>query len=142
MDRRSFIKNCGGIAVTTSGFSSLLLGCQTIPSSKLTLLKTDQYNQITVNKAVLNTAGVAILQATTLKTPIYLQQQKNGQYVALLLSCTHQQCTVSVTSGSLVCPCHGAKFDKQGKVLRGPAEKDLLALKLYEKDNDIIISLP
>ncbi len=142
MDRRSFIKNCSGIAVTTSGFSSLLLGCQTIPSSKVTHLNTEENNQITVNKAVLNTDGVAILQATTLKAPIYLQQQKNGQYVALLLSCTHQQCTVSVTSNSLVCPCHGAKFDKQGKVLRGPAEKDLLALKLYEKDNDIVISLP
>ena len=142
MNRRSFIKNCGGLAITTSGFSSLLSGCQTIPSSKLTLLKTDRYNQITVNKAVLNTDGFAILQATSLKAPIYLQQQANGQFVALLLSCTHQKCTVAVTSDSLVCPCHGAKFDKQGKVLRGPADKDLLTLKLSQKDNDIFISLP
>lgn len=142
MDRRSFIKNCSGIAITTSGLSSLLSGCQTIPSSKLTLLKTDQYNQITVNKAVLNTGGFAILQTTTLKAPIYLQQQANGQFIALLLSCTHQKCTVAVTSDSLVCPCHGAKFDKQGKVLRGPADEDLLALELYEKGTDIVISLP
>lgn len=141
MDRRSFIKKCGGIAVTTSGFSSLLLGCQTIPSSKTTHLNTGQHNEITVNKAVLNTDGFAILQASSLKFPILLHQQ-NGQYVALLMSCTHQQCTLAVTADNLVCPCHGAKFDKQGVVLRGPAEKNLLALALYEKGNDIVISLP
>mgnify|MGYP002700766645 CR=1 FL=1 len=140
MDRRSFIKKCGGIAVTTSGCSSLLLSCQTIPSSKTAHLNTGQHNEITVNKAVLNTDGM-VLQASSLKFPIFLHQQ-NGQYIALLMSCTHQQCTLAVTTDNLVCPCHGAKFDKLGTVLRGPAEKGLLALALYEKGNDIVISLP
>jgi len=141
MDRRSFIKKCGSVALTTSGYSSLLVACQTIPSSKATLLNTEKNNTISVSKAILNTDGFAILQASTLKFPVFLHHD-GDQYVALLMSCTHQKCTVAVTADNLVCPCHGARFDKSGVVLRGPAEKNLLALALYVKGNDIVISLP
>ena len=141
MDRRSFIKECSGIALVSGVCSSLLLGCQTTPGVKTIHLSTVHNNEITVDKAILNADSFAILQASTLKFPVFLHQQ-NGQYNALLMSCTHQQCTVAVTSDGLVCPCHGATFDNRGIVLRGPAEKNLLALTLYEKGKDIVISLP
>ncbi|MGC1396317.1 MAG: ubiquinol-cytochrome c reductase iron-sulfur subunit [Coleofasciculaceae cyanobacterium] len=46
-------------------------------------------------------------------------------------TCTHQGCTVEWKQDekSFVCPCHGAKYSAQGKVLREPA---LQPLQTYE----------
>lgn len=48
---------------------------------------------------------------------------------ALNLVCTHLGCTVNVTPTGLVCPCHGSEFDREGRVLKGPADR---ALERYE----------
>ena len=51
---------------------------------------------------------------------------------ALDLVCTHLGCTVTVTSSGLSCPCHGSRFDRQGRVLKGPADRTLRRLKVEE----------
>ncbi|GAB4289850.1 MAG: hypothetical protein Kow0090_02750 [Myxococcota bacterium] len=42
-------------------------------------------------------------------------------------NCTHQKCDLKYNKQSqkIECQCHGSKFDTDGKVLNGPAEKDL-----------------
>ncbi|HBA89720.1 MAG TPA: cytochrome B6 [Geobacter sp.] len=51
---------------------------------------------------------------------------RQGEEVyALNLVCTHLGCTVNVTPAGLVCPCHGSSFDREGKVLKGPADRPL-----------------
>ncbi|WP_026841271.1 QcrA and Rieske domain-containing protein [Citrifermentans bremense] len=51
---------------------------------------------------------------------------RRGEKVyALDLVCTHLGCTVNVTPAGLVCPCHGSSFDREGKVLEGPADRPL-----------------
>lgn len=52
---------------------------------------------------------------------------------ALSLVCTHLGCTVNVTSTELVCPCHGSSFDRQGTVLKGPADRQLLRYRVEER---------
>jgi isorenieratene synthase len=44
------------------------------------------------------------------------------------LACTHQGCIVDEKDGKYVCPCHGAEFDLEGRVTKGPAKRDLEAL--------------
>jgi Rieske Fe-S protein len=51
---------------------------------------------------------------------------------ALDLVCTHLGCTVKVTGSGLSCPCHGSRFDRQGRVLKGPADRALRRLKVEE----------
>ena len=56
--------------------------------------------------------------------------RSEGGFYALSLVCTHLGCTVTVTEDALSCPCHGSRFDRQGKVLTGPADRALVRLKV------------
>lgn len=51
-------------------------------------------------------------------------------FYALSLVCTHLGCTVTVSEDSISCPCHGSRFDRQGKVLKGPADRSLVRMKV------------
>ena len=57
----------------------------------------------------------------------------SGGVYALSLVCTHLGCTVTVSADHLSCPCHGSEFDRQGKVLKGPADRPLQRLKVEER---------
>ena len=50
-----------------------------------------------------------------------------GELHAVSAVCTHLGCIVAWNPAekSWDCPCHGSRFDHQGKVLQGPAVKDL-----------------
>lgn len=58
---------------------------------------------------------------------VALLRQGEG-YLALSLVCTHLGCTVVVGADGLSCPCHGSRFDRQGRVLHGPADRPLRPL--------------
>lgn len=60
---------------------------------------------------------------------------------ALELICTHLGCTVSVTPGDLVCPCHGSRFDREGKVLTGPADRPLKRYAVQEDESGFVVLL-
>jgi nitrite reductase/ring-hydroxylating ferredoxin subunit len=56
---------------------------------------------------------------------IFVLTRPEGGYVALSPICTHLGCTVNVEGSYLVCPCHGSTYDRNGTVVRGPAERPL-----------------
>lgn len=61
--------------------------------------------------------------------------------IACSAICTHKGCDVAYKADvhQFVCPCHGARFDEDGKVVRGPAKKDL---QKYASDTALILSKP
>ena len=54
-------------------------------------------------------------------------RSEDGALVALSATCTHLGCIVSWNTAEKTwdCPCHGSRFDTKGKVIQGPAVKDL-----------------
>ncbi|HEY9804352.1 MAG TPA: FAD-dependent oxidoreductase [Leptolyngbyaceae cyanobacterium] len=61
---------------------------------------------------------------------------ESGSDTAVSLTCTHQGCTVKkAANGNFRCPCHGAEFAADGKVLKGPAKRDLQKLQVVQKQN-------
>ena len=52
----------------------------------------------------------------------------------LSLECTHLGCTVApVPSGGFACPCHGSRFDREGRVVSGPATRPLAAVVVEKR---------
>jgi cytochrome b6-f complex iron-sulfur subunit len=64
----------------------------------------------------------------------------NGELYALSLTCTHLGCTVTVTPGDIVCPCHGSVFDRQGNVIKGPANRPLPRYRIENKGENLVIT--
>ncbi len=56
---------------------------------------------------------------------------------ALSLSCTHQGCTVNhQDDGKFVCPCHGAVYDNDGKILQAPAPRNLNKYQVIAREDN------
>jgi Rieske Fe-S protein len=58
---------------------------------------------------------------------IGLYKDPSGQLHAINPSCTHLKCEVKWNNAELTwdCPCHGARYSCDGKLLTGPADHDL-----------------
>ncbi len=63
-----------------------------------------------------------------------LYRDESGKLFAVKSACTHMGGNVgwNETEKSWDCPCHGARFDIEGKVLNGPATLDLEKIELPE----------
>ena len=71
----------------------------------------------------------AVIQNGLRKVAAY--RDEKGVLHAHSAVCTHLGCIVAWNSGEKTwdCPCHGSRFDAYGKVISGPAIKDLAVLK-------------
>jgi glycine/D-amino acid oxidase-like deaminating enzyme/nitrite reductase/ring-hydroxylating ferredoxin subunit len=61
-----------------------------------------------------------------------IHKDDNGAVHAVSATCSHLGCTVAWNSAekSWDCPCHGARYSIDGKVLNGPADRDLEYINL------------
>ncbi len=64
--------------------------------------------------------------------PIGISKDDQGGLHAVNAACTHMKCTVAwnLTERSWDCPCHGARYSMDGKVLNAPACQDLEYINL------------
>jgi cytochrome b6-f complex iron-sulfur subunit len=81
--------------------------------------------------------------AVTFKEGVFLLL-KGNEASALSARCTHLGCTLSFDplSNRFQCPCHGSRFDINGKRVAGPARKDLERIPITRNENgDIVVTL-
>lgn len=64
-------------------------------------------------------------------------RDEDGEVHAVSPECTHLGCVVSFNDAerSWDCPCHGSRFGLDGRVLNGPATKDLERISLVADEN-------
>lgn len=141
INRRQFIGKSGNFLMTTAGvtlFASLLASCgkddnpvspngSGNPSEDFVAVKLSE------NTSLQQVGGFVTLQVSSV--PVILFRVSESSFKALSLVCTHQGCTVSwqASNNKFDCPCHGSQFDKDGKVLQGPATT---SLPTYETEFD------
>jgi cytochrome b6-f complex iron-sulfur subunit len=58
---------------------------------------------------------------------VFIIRAKEGYFYALSAVCTHLGCITNwkEEEGIVACPCHGSKFDREGKKTAGPAPRSL-----------------
>jgi cytochrome b6-f complex iron-sulfur subunit len=53
-------------------------------------------------------------------------------FSALSLVCPHLGCTLKPEQGGYACPCHGSRFETNGHLKNGPANKPMEELRIEE----------
>lgn len=69
--------------------------------------------------------GGKVISENDQKIAVY--KDKDGKVTKFSAACTHRGCTVGWNDDDKTwdCPCHGSRFQKDGAVMHGPAEKPL-----------------
>lgn len=79
----------------------------------------------------------------TRRSAVYSYLDARGRPVLLSPSCTHLGCLVRWDSQERVfqCPCHGGRFDAEGKVLHGPPDSPLVRLESKMENDQILVKV-
>lgn len=82
------------------------------------------------------------LKGKTPKGPVIVVPNGN-QVSAVNPTCTHKSCIVDwqKANNKFVCPCHGAEYAVTGKVLKGPAKKDLPVYQTQIEGDNILVKV-
>lgn len=119
--RRDFLSLAGVAALWTTLGASLLALLRF-----LSFTPPDESNTFTLEMPEAYPIGVF--------TPVadgraFIARDDRGLY-AIIAACTHLGCLVESQVDGFQCPCHGSRFDRDGDVTRGPAERSLVRAML------------
>jgi len=136
--RRTFLRVSAG--TFTAGVLAPLTGCGGVPM----LVRHAPAGRFSITLTEYRaTAGDESAIAVDVGSgwPVLVGEREDGSFFALSSKCTHQACRVRPTGGALVCPCHGSAFDREGSVLRGPAQRSLAAYTATVRDAAVHVEL-
>lgn len=122
LSRRDFLKLASAAILTASGLLGLgglfrFLNTQTAPLPPDEFLLGPASNYPPGSRTLLPDIPALLLHA-------------QSGFLAISLICPHLGCTVESKPEGFFCPCHGSRFDPQGTVTRGPANKPLRNLRV------------
>ena len=131
MKRRAFLK------------SACLASACLLPACKSTVQHANavvENDKIVIDRTAFNTNSTVTVAYG--KYAIGVVKLEANNFAASLLSCPHKGCAVAPAKNGFVCPCHGARFDHLGQVIKGPAEQDLTSFDTSSDQQFVIIHLP
>ncbi len=121
--RRKFLQ---GAAVAVG---SIAFGLPAVANTDAPAAETDELLLPLPAQVLEKVGGFEIVE--TADDKIIVARTGPASIVACSAICTHKGCTVGYEheSGQFVCPCHGARYETTGKVVKGPAKRDLKSYK-------------
>ncbi|GLI53709.1 ubiquinol-cytochrome c reductase iron-sulfur subunit [Thermodesulfovibrio yellowstonii] len=84
------------------------------------------------------------IEIGNLQKPLKIYLVNNGDLItALSPVCTHLGCFVNFdkNSNEFICPCHGGRYDSEGKVLTGPPKEPLQRLPVKIENKKIFVGI-
>jgi Rieske Fe-S protein len=81
--------------------------------------------------------------ALVIEAKVLIVNLGNNTFSALTSVCTHSQCDRNWTFGSNVftCTCHGSRFNTEGAVLTGPANRPLRSYATSLNNRTLTVNL-
>jgi Rieske Fe-S protein len=90
-------------------------------------------------KVIAKTADVPV-GSGVIVDKVVVTQPTAGVFKGLSSTCTHKGCTVDkIADGTIDCPCHGSKFNLDGSVAHGPADKPLATENITVQGDSIVL---
>jgi len=136
IDRRGFVVTC---ALAGAGF--VLSGCVAMVTHPVPVNDGRVRLALTSYPELAKPDGAIRILPAANTDPIYVLATGTGEFRALSPICTHRGCTVDVQGARLVCPCHGSTYDREGTVLRGPAERALTRYNVSREGDVLVIEV-
>lgn len=139
LNRRDFLKNSaktiaiGGLALSTFDIKKLIASTvNEIDSTQAKVISLSEYPDLG------STGGYAMINDSTI-----VIRTGSSKFIAIKTICTHKKCDVDYLGDGFECPCHGSTYSKTGKVLTGPAKKNLTSYKttFNSEDNTLTINM-
>lgn len=97
--------------------------------------------QIPVAASPLSDVGGAVL-VESVAGVFLLSRTGANAFSAVDAICSHESCTITGSSGDVfVCPCHGSRYSRSGKVLAGPATAALRQFPTTFTDGVVTIAV-
>jgi Rieske Fe-S protein len=147
IDRRTVVK---GLAITTAGVA---VGANLNAQAQTMLEKAIEIGEVAKLEKDYDSIPFALADKTNailvrVPAPKDEAMMKSGRVIesgkihlsAFTLVCTHNGCKPAVPNaeGILACPCHGAQFNADGTVAKGPAKKPLAGIKIEVKAGKVM----
>lgn len=137
MDRKEFLKTSG--ILTVSGLAALVAFIESCKKTENSapVAPTVNFNLdlTSSSNSALNNVGGYVYNSGVIVACI-----ATNSYVALSQACTHQGCTVTYSSNSFNCPCHGGRYDTNGNVTAGPPPSPLKKYTVTKNGNILTVA--
>ena len=143
MQRRDFLKGACKICLLGAAVTNVTADLSSCSPKMVgnTFKPAVNNNQVEVPLSMFENQPFQVISPAKYEYEIAVEKKPDNTYKALLLKCTHYQNQLTTTGNGFTCSLHGSKFDKEGNVLKGPAENPLQELKTQIIKDNLLIHL-
>lgn len=139
MQRRDFLKSsCNACLLLATGLIlPALSGCG--PAAYQVFSTDIKEDKIAVPTDTFIKGPLVLVRPKGWYYSIAVRKKEDSTYSALLLKCTHQDNQLNASSNGYSCSLHGSAYNKDGQVVKGPAERALTTYKVTVESDQLII---
>ncbi|HEX6316754.1 MAG TPA: Rieske (2Fe-2S) protein [Gemmatimonadaceae bacterium] len=135
-DRRRFVQ-AGGAAIA----AMLLPSCASLVTRPVAIENGIVRLSLRQHPELAEPRGSVRLLPSGWEDPLYLLVLDGGGLAAVSSICTHRGCTVDLGGPGLSCPCHGSEYDREGRVMKGPASRALERYPVRVSGDEVVIEV-
>ena len=136
LDRRGFVATCACLIAGGLVSACASLATRPVPTAggrvRLVLADHPELTRI---------GGAMKILPEGATDPLYVLRLESGEFAVLSPICTHRGCVVDLHGPRLICPCHGSTYDRNGTVIRGPAERALSRFHATVSEGVLVIDV-
>lgn len=124
------------MALGSGVISTFLASCSTLPILKTTV----DDGRIAFDPAIFTSEVTALrLRTKKLEHDVLVVKKAEDSYRAIYMQCTHNQFDLSANRKQIFCTSHGAEFNLEGNVTKGPAKENLKTFPVISENGKLFV---